>query len=92
MAVIKKKLHPSYFEPVASGKKKFDFRIADFEVKEGDMLVLEEWNPATKKYTGRSIIKKVGFIKKYTLDGIEKEFGLTKEQLERHGFYVIQLD
>ncbi len=92
MAVVRKKIHPKYFDLVAKGKKRFEFRIADFDVKEGDMLVLEEWDPETKKHTGRSLIKKVGFVKKFTLTDLEKEFRVTREMLEQHGFYVIQLD
>ena len=92
MAVVKKKIHPQYFDLVAKGRKKYEFRIADFDVKEGDMLVLEEWDPETKKHTGRSLIKKVGYIKKFTFADIEKEFGQTAEQLRQHGFYIIQLD
>ena len=91
MAVVRKKIHPSYFDLVAKGKKKFEFRVADFDVKEGDMLVLQEWDPEAKKYTGRSLIKKVGFLKKWTLEDFQKEFG-QRELLEKHGFYVIQLD
>ena len=91
MSVVRKKIHPSYFDLVASGKKKFEMRVADFDVKEGDMLVLQEWDPEAKKYTGRSLIKKVGFLKKFTLDDIQKEFG-QKELFEKNGFYIIQLD
>ena len=32
------------------GKKKFELRLGDFEVEEGDVLVLEEWDPKTKEY------------------------------------------
>jgi len=42
MATIHKKIWPEYFEAVAQGKKKFEFRLNDFEIKEGDVLVLEE--------------------------------------------------
>ena len=56
------------------------------------MLVLEEWEPETRKHTGRSLIKKVGYLKKFTLEELKEEFGQPKELLEQHGFYVIQLD
>ena len=92
MAVIKKKIHPQYFDLVARGKKKFEFRIADFGVKEGDVLALEEWDPETKKHTGRSLIKKVGYVKKFTLEELEQEFGQQRELIEQHGFYIIQLE
>ncbi len=85
MAIIKKKIWPKYFELVKSGKKKFELRLADFRVKEGDVLILEEWNQKTKKYTGREIKKKVKYIAKFKLD----KFGQKKE-IEKKGLYVIQ--
>ena len=42
MAVIKKKIWPKYFEQVKTGKKKFELRLADFNLKKGDVLVLKE--------------------------------------------------
>jgi len=62
MAIIKKKFWPQYFDLVASGKKKFDLRLADFDVQEGDTLILEEWDPVTTQYTGRTIEKTVDFV------------------------------
>ena len=34
MAIIKKRIWPEYFELVSSGKKKFELRLADFDVFE----------------------------------------------------------
>lgn len=87
MKTIKKKIHPEYFEAVASGKKLYEFRVADFEVAEGDMLILQEWNPETKKYTGRELQKGVSYVGKFTLDS----FG-QREALEKHGFYILSLE
>jgi hypothetical protein len=61
--------------------------VADFQVEEGDTLVLCEWNPDTKKYTGRTIEKKVGYKSHFTLDS----FG-QRELIEEHGFYVLGLE
>jgi ASC-1-like (ASCH) protein len=55
MAIIKKKIWPEHFEQVTSGKKKFELRVNDFEINEGDTLILEEWDPKIKEYTGRQI-------------------------------------
>ena len=55
---IKKKTWPEYFQLVKNGKKKVDIRLADFEIKPGDTLVLEEFDPETNTYTGRTIKKK----------------------------------
>jgi len=87
MAIIKKKIWPEYFELVSSGKKKFELRLNDFEVGEGDTLLLEEWNPKTKEYTGRKIEKKVSFILKFNLNDFGQE-NVIKEK----GLIVIQLD
>ena len=85
MATIKKKIWPKYFKQIKSGKKKFELRLADFKIKEGDTLILEEWNPKTKKYTGRKIKKKVKYVLKFNLN----DFGQKKE-IEKRGLYVIQ--
>jgi ASC-1-like (ASCH) protein len=85
MAIIKKKIWQKYFELVKSGKKKFELRLADFEVKMRDTLLLEEWNPKKKKYTGRKIKKKIKYLLKFSLN----DFGQKKE-IEKKGLYVIQ--
>jgi len=85
MAVIRKKTWPKFFELVKKGKKNFDLRIADFKIREGDTLILEEYDPKKKKYTGRKIHKKVKYVLKVKLN----DFGQEKEIIKR-GLYVIQ--
>lgn len=87
MSIIKKKIWPEYFNLVSSGKKKFELRLADFDIQEGDTLVLEEWDPKTKEYTGRTIEKKVSFLLKFKLDDFGQE-----QEIEEKGLLVIQLD
>ena len=62
--IIKKKCWPEQFQLILNGKKKFDIRLADFECKPGDILLLEEFDPIIQKYTGRKIEKKVTYISK----------------------------
>ncbi|KKU85784.1 MAG: hypothetical protein A2667_01105 [Candidatus Wildermuthbacteria bacterium RIFCSPHIGHO2_01_FULL_47_27] len=88
MALIHKKIWPEYFDAVASGKKKYELRLNDFEVKEGDMLVLEEWDPETKKYTGRSTEKKVTYVGKLKID----KLFWPEEQIKEKGIQIISLD
>ena len=85
MPTIKKKIWTKYFKDVKSGKKKFDLRLADFDIKEGDTLILEEWNPQKKRYTGRRMTKKVNYVLKFNLD----DYGQKKE-IKKKGLYVIQ--
>ena len=85
MAVIKKKVWPDYFKLIKSGKKKFELRLADFKVKEGDILILEEWDPKKKEYTGRKIRRKIKYILKFKLN----DFGQEKE-IKKKGIYILQ--
>ena len=55
---IPKKTWPELFEKILSGEKNFDLRLADFECQPGDILVMQEYDPKTKQYTGREIEKK----------------------------------
>ena len=48
--VISKKVHPEYFDVIKSGKKTYELRLADWDCKDGDTLILQEWNPKNKKY------------------------------------------
>jgi len=83
----RRKIWPEYFDKVNSGKKRFELRVADFDVKEGDTLILEEWDPKTKEYTGRKIEKKVDFVLNFKLD----DFG-QKKDIEEKGLVVIQFE
>jgi len=87
MAIIKKKTWPEIFELMKNGKKKFDLRLNDFEINEGDILILEEWDPETKEYTGRKIEKKVGYILKFKLDDFGQE-----ELIKEKGMQIISLE
>jgi len=86
MAIIRKKIWPKFYELAKSGKKNFELRVADFKIKEGDILILEEYDPKTKKYTGRKFKKMVKYILHFHLD----DFGQKKE-IEKNGIYVIQI-
>ncbi|MFA6422431.1 MAG: DUF3850 domain-containing protein [Candidatus Buchananbacteria bacterium] len=81
---IEKKTWPELFEQILVGNKTFDARVADFECNEGDILVLKEWNPETKEYTGREIRKKVTYILK------TKDVNFwSKEDIEKFGLQII---
>ena len=87
MSLVSKKIWPEYFEKVLSGDKTFEFRIADFEINSGDTLVLKEWDPESKEYTGREIEKKVGYVAQ-----VKDLWNLhTPEEVDRHGYQIISL-
>lgn len=86
--VIRKKIWPEYFDTVASGKKKYELRLDDFDVAEGDTLVLEEWDPKTKTYTGRVTEKSVSFVGKFKIDRL---FWPVEDVMQK-GIQVISLE
>ena len=85
MAVIRKKIWPEWFKLIKSGKKKAELRLADFQIKAGDVLILEEWNPKKKKYTGKSIKRKIKRINKFNL----LDFHQARE-IKKYGCYLIE--
>lgn len=81
---IAKKVWPQYFKAILEGKKNFEIRLDDFECKEGDTLILKEWDPQTKRYTGKEITKKVTYVTK------TKDITFwSREDIEKYGFQVI---
>jgi nucleoside triphosphatase len=82
-----KKTWPDYFQLLKDGKKKFDVRLADFEVNEGDTIIFEEWDPKQNAYTGRKLIMKITFIIK------TKELPYwSDEDVNKHGHVVMQVE
>lgn len=81
---IEKKVWPEYFQKIIEGVKTFEVRLADFECNNGDVLILKEWDPETKKYTGREIEKEVTYVTKTK----GKKFW-TPEEIEKFGYQII---
>lgn len=90
MARIEKKLWSEYFDRVASGKKKYELRLNDFEISEGDTLVLKEWDKNKKEYTGREIEKHVTEVSRFKLEDIYA-FN-SKEEVDRLGVQIISIE
>ena len=83
---IKKKVWPEFFEKILKGEKDFELRLADFELKEGDTLILEEYDPKERKYTGRKIEKTCKSVMKVNPFDFH-----SAEEVKNNGLYVIGL-
>lgn len=68
------KTWPEYFKEVQSGKKTFEVRKNDREFKEGDRVLLQEYDIVNEKYTGKELEFRIGYI----LNGVGSEFGIKK--------------
>lgn len=84
---IKKKVWPEYFQLILNGKKKIELRLADFNIDEGDVLVLEEYDPETNTYTGRRIKKVAKSIIKFNPTRMHRV-----EDIKKYGFYIIEIE
>ena len=83
---IEKKIWPKYFEKICNGEKDFEVRLNDYEYNIGDVLLLREWNPENKTYTGKSIEKTIKYIAK------TKDMKYwTEEEIQKNGFVILGL-
>ena len=72
------KVWPTYFERLLDGNKTFEIRRDDRGFQPGDRLILREWDPVgvtvlfggVGGYTGRKVVRTVGFVAKGTLFGL----------------------
>ncbi|MBI2483549.1 DUF3850 domain-containing protein [Candidatus Uhrbacteria bacterium] len=83
-----KKIWPEYFQAILEGRKKFELRLADWSCATGDVLVLREWDPVTKEYTGRTVEKEVAYVLR--TKGAEQFW--SPEDIQQYGFQIISFD
>lgn len=84
--MIKKKTWKDGFEKILSGEKTFDARLANFDCKPGDILILEEYDPKLKKYTGRKIKKEITFVLNTKKQKYWSQSDINKEGIVIMGF------
>jgi len=87
MKTVEKKTWPEYFQAIMDGRKTFDLRLADWEIEVGDTLILKEWDPESKDYTGRELRKEVTYV--IRTKEVEQWDMFTKDEIEEHGFQII---
>ena len=56
------KIHPEHYKEVLLGLKKVEVRLNDRNYQSGDLLILNEFDPKTEKYTGSQLKRKVDYI------------------------------
>lgn len=81
---IEKNVWPKYFQQILDGIKKYELRLADFEIKEGDILLLREWDNKNKTFTGREIEKEATMVLK------TKDLSFwDKKDIDKFGYQII---
>lgn len=61
MRIHELKCWPEYFEPLADGRKRFEWRNNDRDFHAGDILHIREWSQTTS-YSGRELYEKIDYI------------------------------
>lgn len=56
------KCYPEFFSAIRNGWKKFEIRKNDRDYQAGDLLVLQEYHPETKRYTGHLLLRSVMYL------------------------------
>ncbi|MCK5594153.1 MAG: DUF3850 domain-containing protein [Candidatus Aenigmarchaeota archaeon] len=84
---IEKKVQEKYFSAVNDGAKRFEVRLADFDCREGDTLVLKEQEDGTDKLTGKT--QDCEILYKFNTKDMEKYH--TKEEIDKYGFVILAI-
>jgi len=91
MKKVVKKVLPEYFQDILDGKKKYEFRLNDFDIEVGDILVLEEYTTSdinTRKPTGRVIEKEVSYLRKFK----PQDLWFPEEDFKEKGVQIISFE
>lgn len=67
------KTHPEPFTEVWSGRKTAELRLDDRDFRIGDTMILKEWKPKAKKFTGRTVTARITHITRLSrwIEGID---------------------
>lgn len=69
------------------GVKTFEARLADENYPEGAVLLLNEWDPKTKKYTGRILRKRITYVVKTK----DLDF-FSEEDIKKYGLALMSVE
>ncbi|QYC51754.1 putative activating signal cointegrator protein [Proteus phage vB_PmiS_PM-CJR] len=56
------KIYPLYFRQVCSGMKKAELRINDRNYQIGELVIMKEYDPDTKSYTGNFVTVEITMV------------------------------
>jgi hypothetical protein len=87
MTKILKRVQQSHFQAMLDAKKKYEVRLADFDCKPGDTLILLEQKQGTKELTGRKLESEILF----SVSTKEAAKYYSKEEIDKYGLVVLAL-
>lgn len=86
MKTVTKKIKSEFFGAILSGKKNYELRLNDFDIEEGDTLILLE-HDEQRNLTGRQIEKIVSYVGKFKMD----ELYWPEDEIQEKGLQIISL-
>ncbi len=86
MRIIEKKIWSDKFD-LDKGLT-MDFRLADFDLEEGDIIIFKEWNPKTREFTGREYKKVV----KQVIKSESPTRYWKPEDMQKHGMFLLEYE
>ena len=83
-SILRLKIWPSYYLAIESGKLKCQWRRdEEEELEEGKKLILEEWDPGTRSYTGKEMKVEITHVIRGPQFQIPDSFAIVSIQPER---------
>ena len=73
---------PEFFRAVRTGDKTFEVRKNDRAFAVGDLLILAEWDPEARAFTGRTQSVRVTYLSELGAIGCPGFVGLSVSRLE----------
>lgn len=68
------KTETQFFDAIISGKKTFEVRYNDRDYQLGDLLILKEYYPHLKKYSGNETTRRITYILEGGQFGIDDNY------------------
>lgn len=56
------KTTPEFYKQISTGAKQFEIRKDDRDFLKGDVVVLAEWDPQVKAFTGQNCVFQIGYM------------------------------
>lgn len=89
MSTINKKCWPEWFEKFCSGERTFELRLADFDLKDGDVINMQEYDPQKLEYTGREAAFKCKKVEHSAQNPLQF---YDVEEVKKKGFWIIGME
>jgi hypothetical protein len=86
------KCWPEYYQAIADGRKMHEVRQNDRDFRVGDRLRLHEWDPVTRRASGRQLVRSVTYIGTWDQKPGNVVMSLAPPELDRLRSRIMELE